>query len=90
MDDLDTTPRRDAPTRQEINLMDSVSALNELIAEATDVEIAIKTQLEYWADDDVMKGRRIGALVYWRQAIKNARHRIYAIRAELKGTVVNA
>lgn len=76
-----------APSRDYINSIDDVTSLIEIIDEASDVEIAIETQLDYYSDDPELKGRRINALIYWRQATKRAKRRITMIQATARAVV---
>lgn len=66
------------------NAISDPDALAELVAEATDVVISIETQLEYGVEGDDERSRKVGALIFWRQAVKNAKHRIHAVRAAEK------
>lgn len=70
-----------APTREEISQINDLVELMAMIADATDVEIAIKTQLEFCVDGDELRARRIAALIYWRQAVKNLKNRVNGLRA---------
>jgi hypothetical protein len=71
-----------APTREEISRMTSLDELYELISDATDRCISIETQLQFLdTGDHLLKGRRVAALIAWRQANKNAKNRINYLNA---------
>ena len=78
-----------APKKDEIDKVNDISVLYDLLSNALDVEIAIKTQLEYDVCDDELKNRRINALILWKIAIKNIKTRLNYLKAILKGNEVD-
>ena len=72
-----------APTRAEINEVNDLHEIYDMMAEASDAEISIKTQLEFLDDGDFdLRQRRVAALIMWRQAERNLKNRLNFLLAE--------
>ena len=74
-DDFENIEHRKAPSKEEIENIIDLEELRDEISNASDREIAIKTQLEYFVDDDTLRRRRVAALIFWRIALKNMKAR---------------
>ncbi len=65
-----------APTRAEIEAMTAVADLRELQFQAEEMEISLRTQLEFFvADAPALRGRRVAALIFWRTALLHIKRR---------------
>ena len=75
-----------APLREQISVLTNISDISYMISYADDQVIAISTVLDYFdsAEDERLKGSRVAALIYWKQALKNLKNRINQLRAESK------
>jgi hypothetical protein len=74
-----------APTKETIEKVSDVSTLREMQFNAEDVEISIKTQLEFDVDNDIgLRRRRIAALIFWRIAIQNCKRRYVQLQKEIQ------
>jgi hypothetical protein len=71
-----------APTRQQISMLTNLPDIWEMVSYAEDQIIAISTCLEFYNDDDSFRSRRIAALIYWKQGVKNLKNRANQIMAE--------
>lgn len=80
-DGLEIGDRETAPTREQIAMINDIAVMWQMLSDATDIEISIKTQLEFYTRDDELKGRRIAALIHWRICAKNIRNRINEVKA---------
>jgi hypothetical protein len=71
-----------APSRDEIGEIADPALLHSLLSDVMDVVISIETQLEFYPDEDDLRSRRVGALIYWRIAAKNIKNRLSQMAAE--------
>ena len=83
--DVDNIRNAPAPTRDEIDGESDLGELKEMQYTAEEMEISLRTKLEFFSvDDPRAKGRRVAALIFWRTALMHIKRRRNEIHSEAR------
>lgn len=76
--------RKRAPSREEIGRIVTLAELWIGLSDAEDKCISLQTQLEYLEEGPELHRSRVGALIWWKIAVKNYKNHANALKGELK------
>ena len=81
---FDPTARPEAPSRERIRTLTDRDLLADMMAQATDIVIAIEAQLEFLPSAENLLHARVTALVTWRIAVKDIKTQVESLGRRIK------